>query len=405
VSGVRISWETFGDEVAAHCIVALSLGDVLRQQQLLAVAVRTHGELHRAARPRRREAHRLLERAALQVRHEGRGAHEVRDALAAVALRIEPEVVRGDRVAPFDLIAGIDEQHAVGRGFDRGQELVKPRAFRLDAAFQQAHRALDAIAHLAPEAGVARCRPFGLSTQPLHEAMRAPRVDEGMHEDGDARAEHRTARRVCQARPTAMPSSAPTTATTAGASRRGISQLIASLHIQVDLLPNVALPITPLFPLNITFFPIPSPPPLSSKPLLSNLHYIPTLSTLPVTLQSPLNILYFITILPFFLINYFLLHYHPPPLSLFILHLTFPSTPYTPYFAIFLRHLSSHLLLIIIDPSNLLYYFPFYLPSNNLPTSLSTFIIFPFIYHASLQFLNLLNSFSTPHPPFTFLPL
>ena len=103
-----------GHEIASHRVVALALGDVLRQHQLHAVAIASDQHRNGSARPRAGEGDHLVEHARLKTGHEGRGAHEVGDALAAIALRIEPEVVRHDRIAPLDLVIRVEQHHAIG---------------------------------------------------------------------------------------------------------------------------------------------------------------------------------------------------------------------------------------------------------------------------------------------------
>ena len=108
-----------GDEVAPHRVGALALGHVLREHQLGAVAVAAD---RTAAMPGPRgSAHRdrLVEAAGLQVGDERRRADQVGDALAPVALRVEAEVVGGARVAPLDLVARVEQQHAVRRRLHR----------------------------------------------------------------------------------------------------------------------------------------------------------------------------------------------------------------------------------------------------------------------------------------------
>jgi len=177
-----------GDEVAPHRLVALAVGDVLRQHQLHALAVRAQQHRQRAVAARVREVHRLGEALLLQVGDEGRRAHQVGHALAPVALRVEPEVIGRDAVAPDDLFAGVEDQHAVGRSLDGGEELLEAQPFLLQPLLAQPDRALDAVAELAPEAGVARRLLLLAAAQPLDEPVAARRVEHGRqrHADGAA---------------------------------------------------------------------------------------------------------------------------------------------------------------------------------------------------------------------------
>jgi len=166
-----------GDEVAPHGVDALALGDVLRQQQALVVAVgaQQQGELAAGAV---RCGHRqgLGLRLAMQPGDEGRRAHEVADALLAVALRVQAELVGRDAVAPFDVVLRVEQHDAVGRGLDRAQELPQALLLALQGLLALAQRALDAVAEFAPQQQVAGCR-FGLrAAQPAQQARGTQRV-------------------------------------------------------------------------------------------------------------------------------------------------------------------------------------------------------------------------------------
>ena len=120
-----------GDEIAPHRLGALALGQVLRQDELEVAVVAADRHLQRARAARRVEGDGLVELAGLQVGDERRRANQVGDALAPVALRIEAEVIGGARVAPLDLVAGVEEQDAVRRRFHGGEELRQAQALGL----------------------------------------------------------------------------------------------------------------------------------------------------------------------------------------------------------------------------------------------------------------------------------
>jgi hypothetical protein len=167
-----------GDEVAPHALGALFLGHVLRQHQLHVVAIGPdqHGEGRPAAR--RLERHRRLVVAALQVGHEGRRPHEVGDGLSPVALRIEGEVIGGARIEPLDLPLRIEQQDPVRRCLDGRQKLRQAGSLDAHVLIGSAQRALDAVAELSPEAGIARCRTLLASAQPVEEPITAQPVED-----------------------------------------------------------------------------------------------------------------------------------------------------------------------------------------------------------------------------------
>ena len=166
-----------GDEIAPHRLGALALGEVLRQDELEVAVVAPDRHLQRAGAARRVEGDGLVELPGLQVGDEGRRADQVGDALAPVALRIEAEVIGGARVAPLDLVAGVEQEDAVRRHLHRGDELRQAQALGLGRARQAAQAALDAVAELAPEAGVARRRRVLRAAQPAQQAPAAHRVE------------------------------------------------------------------------------------------------------------------------------------------------------------------------------------------------------------------------------------
>ena len=174
-----------GHEVAPHRVVALALGDVLRQHQFHAVAIAAHQHRDRAAGARASKRHHLIEHARLKIGHECRGPHEVGDALAPIPQRVESEVIRDHAVAPFDLIARVKHHHAGRRGLDGRQKLIESLVFSVDLALEQTQRALDTVGHLAPKASVARRGVVLLAAHPLHQPMRTNRIDNRVNQCAD----------------------------------------------------------------------------------------------------------------------------------------------------------------------------------------------------------------------------
>ena len=84
-------------------------------------------------------------------------------------------MIGGARVAPLDLVAGVEQQNAVRRRFHRGEELRQAQAARpRPCRARRAQAALDAVAELAPEAGVARRRSWP-ATPRSQRSSRQPR--------------------------------------------------------------------------------------------------------------------------------------------------------------------------------------------------------------------------------------
>jgi hypothetical protein len=147
-----------GDEIAPHRLDALGAADVLRQQQpgVLLVGDELQRERSRLARA---QAQRLGEVARLEPGGELRLAHEIGDRLAAVALRVEREVLARRLVAPVQAHARIEHRNAVGqrlrrapRAHDQARKLAAPAQARAPMPVQQ-------VEHFAP--GAARFRRIG----------------------------------------------------------------------------------------------------------------------------------------------------------------------------------------------------------------------------------------------------
>ncbi len=123
-----------GDEVAPHRLGSLALGQVLRQHEPGVAGVSPNENRERALAELGGQQHRPLEIAALQVGDKLGRADQVRDALPLVAPRVEAEVVGSAGIAPLDVIRRVEQQHAVGRGLHRRQELGEPLALGLGHA-------------------------------------------------------------------------------------------------------------------------------------------------------------------------------------------------------------------------------------------------------------------------------
>jgi len=166
-----------GDELAPHRLVAFALGDVLRQQQLHPVAVRA--QLHRQRAAARHGDHdRLAVLTGAHHRHERRCTHEIGDRLLEVALRVEAEVLGRHAVHPLDAVGRIEQQHAVGRRFDRRQELRDAVLLGRRHRLARLQGAVDAIAELGQRAGVHGRGAGGVGDQPARQRTHAQRVEE-----------------------------------------------------------------------------------------------------------------------------------------------------------------------------------------------------------------------------------
>jgi len=159
-----------GHEIPPHGLGAQPLGDILGDQQLLAVTISPHHQLQAALATGRSEVHRLVPGAVLQVADEGRHAYQVGDGLQPVAAGIQPQVVCGHRAAPDDVVGLVEQHHAVGRGLDGGEEFIQLLALCRQRLVTNPHRPLDAVSQLAPQAGIARCVGLQVAAQPGHQS-------------------------------------------------------------------------------------------------------------------------------------------------------------------------------------------------------------------------------------------
>src|SRR6185295_17411802 len=87
---------------------------------------------------------------------------------------------------------GVEQEHAVGRGFHRREELGEMCALELGLALETAQASLDAVRELAPEPRIARRgRAERAAPQPPQQAPAAQRVDEDDAEKAEQPAEQR----------------------------------------------------------------------------------------------------------------------------------------------------------------------------------------------------------------------
>jgi hypothetical protein len=167
-----------GDEVASHRLQALAVGDVLRQQQFLTVAVGPHHDLDGRAPARAGNLHRRVERPFLQAPHERRCAQQVGHRLLQVASGIESEMVCSAGIAPVDTLLRIEQQDTVGRRVDRAQEVLQTIVLRRRSLLAQAQRSFDAVARFTPKSTFTRgvlvtVQPLLCTTQPAQQAQAA----------------------------------------------------------------------------------------------------------------------------------------------------------------------------------------------------------------------------------------
>jgi len=182
-----------GHEVAPHGLGLFQRGDVARQQQLAPVAVRmqSHGDAHR---PRRRAVsprhdHVVREVLRGQVGAERRLAQQVADLLPQVAPGVQAEVLRRRLVEPLHVALGVQQHHAIGRGLQRGQQLVQTLLAGHHLLLLLAQPAAHAGAGLAPQAVRGRARGCrAVLAQPANHAQTPPGLPaEGQPRgDGDA---------------------------------------------------------------------------------------------------------------------------------------------------------------------------------------------------------------------------
>jgi hypothetical protein len=153
------------DEVAPHARDLLDLRHVVRQQQRLSRAER-HQLQRQHAPPLAHHGHadRFGEIACRDVGVELRLAHQVDDRLAAVLREVEPELLAGARVRPFDRVVLVEHDDAVGDGFRGATEPVDHRSKIALVGGTHAHPPVDRREHLAPrtdalgDRGVERAR-------------------------------------------------------------------------------------------------------------------------------------------------------------------------------------------------------------------------------------------------------
>ena len=180
-----------GDEVATHGLGTLPFRDVLDQHELHAVAIGPHQHRQRGSPQRTDKDDGLFETPRLEIGDEGRCADQVGHPLAAVSLGIQPEVLGCHRVAPFDLVCGIEQHHPVGRGFDSRKELLQAPLLLAVGSVLVVQGPLDPIAQFTPEARIARCRTELAVPKPVQQPVPPPRVQRQDHREGCDSTHHR----------------------------------------------------------------------------------------------------------------------------------------------------------------------------------------------------------------------
>ena len=105
-----------GHEIPPHGLGPLELGDVLRKEQLLLVAIGKglHAQREHVAPALPVHMQGFVETLRLQIRDEFRVADQVHRMLAQVALHVQAEMAGRGRVAPVDLVVRVEQQHPVG---------------------------------------------------------------------------------------------------------------------------------------------------------------------------------------------------------------------------------------------------------------------------------------------------
>ena len=112
-----------GHEVAPHGVDSLGLRHIVGQHDRARRLELDHGDRERERRRVQRPEHqRLLEAARGHESDEGRVAHQVGQAQAAVVPQRQAEVPLGHRIAPFDLQGGVDQHDALGERADGAAE-------------------------------------------------------------------------------------------------------------------------------------------------------------------------------------------------------------------------------------------------------------------------------------------
>ncbi len=173
-----------GDEVAAHRIDAFEVRDVAGHQQLLRFAERHQLEGQGKFAVDRRfadQAPRIIGR--VKKIQELCLPQQVTYELATIALAVQPHVFAGGGIAPFDLFAAVEDDHAVGHGHCGVLELLE-RGGELAAAGSLAFlEFLQAIENVTPGAGGVGRLDFVRVLQPARQAEflpQAPQHHEGL---------------------------------------------------------------------------------------------------------------------------------------------------------------------------------------------------------------------------------
>ena len=90
-----------------------------------------------------------------------------------------------DLVAPLDLVLVVEQQNAVGRGLDRGEELRELVALGLHAPVTLHECAFGTVGEFTPEAAIAGRRHVQRPAQPGEQALAAAAVDQGRDRGAD----------------------------------------------------------------------------------------------------------------------------------------------------------------------------------------------------------------------------
>ncbi|OIQ67313.1 hypothetical protein GALL_511090 [mine drainage metagenome] len=174
-------------EITAHRLGALELGDVLREQQLLSVAIwkdlHTQGELRMRPSPVHLQG--LMETLPLQIGDEFRVADQMHRMLAQIALRIEAEMQRCGCIEPVDLVVLVEQHHPVGRHLQGLDETLQLGLFVSELAVPDAQLARGAIKHFSPGARAVRDRRRVGGLEPANETRQRQRVTPEHEEQHD----------------------------------------------------------------------------------------------------------------------------------------------------------------------------------------------------------------------------
>ncbi|MNM75540.1 hypothetical protein D3C81_873310 [compost metagenome] len=178
-----------GHEIAPHGFGVFHLGDVLRQHELAALAVRKDLDRGDVALVLAHVAHdqRFVVAFSGQILDELGAADQVRDALAHIAPRVQAEMLLGHAVAPFDLVGVVQHQHTVRRcldGLDKARVLLLHlehlRAPALDQPMQP-------VIDLAPEPQRARDFAIGGGVEHLPQPVDLEQVVAKLQEQRDTK--------------------------------------------------------------------------------------------------------------------------------------------------------------------------------------------------------------------------